>query len=43
MRYFTLIALWLIAFVPMNAQEEEERRLSINGQLLDADLKEPIV
>ena len=46
MRHITLLfALWLLAATGVQAQEEEEgnRRLTISGQLLDADQKEPMV
>jgi len=36
--------MWMLAIVGIHAQEDERsRRLSISGQLLDADLKEPMV
>ena len=46
MRYtFLLLVLWLLAATSVQAQEEEEgnRRLTISGQLLDSDQKEPMV
>ena len=43
MRFITLFAvLWLFTALGVQAQEEY-RRLTISGQLLDADLKEPMV
>ena len=43
MRYLTLLtALWLITAFTVQAQDEN-RRLTISGQLIDADLKEPMV
>ena len=46
MRHLTLLlVLWLLAATGVQAQEEEEenRRLTISGQLLDADQKEPMI
>ena len=46
MRHFTLLfALWLLAATGVQAQEENEenRRLTISGQLLDSDQKEPMI
>ena len=43
MRYFTLLmAIWLLSTFKVQAQDEN-RRLTISGQLIDADLKEPMV
>ena len=39
-----MLALWMLAMVGIQAQPEpEDRQLTIRGQLLDADLKEPMV
>jgi hypothetical protein len=39
-----ILALWMLAMVSIQAQPEpDDRRLTIRGQLLDADLKEPMV
>ena len=39
-----MLALWMLAIVGMYAQpDSDDNRLSISGQLLDADLKEPMV
>ena len=46
MRHLTLLlALWLLAATGVQAQEENEenRRLTISGQLLDSDQKEPMI
>ena len=46
MRHLTLLlALWLLAATGAQAQEENEenRRLTISGQLLDSDQKEPMI
>jgi hypothetical protein len=46
MRHITLLlALWLLAATGVQAQEENEenRRLTISGQLLDSDQKEPMI
>ena len=44
MRYMMMLALWMLAIVGMYAQpDSDDNRLSISGQLLDADLKEPMV
>ena len=46
MRHFSLLfALWLLAATGVQAQEENEenRRLTISGQLLDSDQKEPMI
>ena len=46
MRHITLLlALWLLAAASVKAQEENEeyRRLTISGQLLDSDQKEPMI
>ena len=46
MRHITLLlALWLLAATGAQAQEENEenRRLTISGQLLDSDQKEPMI
>ncbi len=44
MKYVMMLALWMLAMVGIQAQPEpEDRRLTIRGQLLDADLKEPMV
>ena len=43
MRYLTLLtAFWLLSTFSLQAQDEY-RRLTISGQLIDADLKEPMV
>ena len=43
MRYSILLAVfWLLMMTTVRAQDED-RRLTISGQLLDADLKEPMV
>ena len=43
MRYSILLAVfWLLMATAVRAQDED-RRLTISGQLLDADLKEPMV
>ena len=43
MRYLTLLmAIWLLSTFKVQAQDEN-RRLTISGQLIDADLKEPMV
>ena len=43
MRYITfIIALWLFTSITVHAQDEHSR-LTISGQLLDADQKEPMV
>ena len=43
MRYLSLLtALWLLTTFTVQAQDEN-RRLTISGQLIDADLKEPMV
>lgn len=43
MRFFTLLmAIWLLSTFKVQAQDEN-RRLTISGQLIDADLKEPMV
>ena len=45
MRHLTLIILLLLAATGVQAQEENEenRRLTISGQLLDSDQKEPMI
>ena len=46
MRHITLLlVLWLLAATGVQAQEENEenRRLTISGQLLDSDQKEPMI
>ena len=46
MRHLTLLlAFWLLAATGVQAQEENEenRRLTISGQLLDSDQKEPMI
>ena len=46
MRHITLLlAFWLLAATGVQAQEENEenRRLTISGQLLDSDQKEPMI
>ncbi|MBR1412675.1 MAG: TonB-dependent receptor [Prevotella sp.] len=44
MKYVMMLALWMLAMVGIQAQPEpEDRQLTIRGQLLDADLKEPMV
>ena len=46
MRHITLLlTLWLLAATSVQAQEENEenRRLTISGQLLDSDQKEPMI
>ena len=46
MRYLlTISVLWLLAATSIQAQEENEenRRLTISGQLLDSDQKEPMI
>ena len=46
MRHITLLlAFWLLAATGAQAQEENEenRRLTISGQLLDSDQKEPMI
>ncbi len=46
MRHITLLlTLWLLAATGVQAQEENEenRRLTISGQLLDSDQKEPMI
>ena len=44
MKYVMMLALWMLAMVGIQAQPEpEDRRLTIRGQLLDKDLKEPMV
>ena len=46
MKYYILIfALWLLSAVGVHAQDEQEDdpKLTISGQLIDADLKEPMV
>ena len=44
MKYVMMLALWMLAIVGIQAQPDPEyQRLTISGQLLDADLKEPMV
>ena len=44
MKYVMILALWMLAIVSIQAQPDPDyQRLTISGQLLDADLKEPMV
>ena len=44
MKYVMMLALWMLAIVSIQAQPDPDyQRLTISGQLLDADLKEPMV
>ena len=44
MKYVMMLALWILAIVSIQAQPDPDyQRLTISGQLLDADLKEPMV
>ena len=43
MRYFKIILLFFILSTPSLQAQDDHRRLTISGQLIDADLKEPMV